>query len=100
MLHVRHTEGPQETLPGCVPGYFAVKGPSPLCLPVPGQEHVQEVILRVAVEGAAESHGVLHPSLVHLQVQPQPFPVVEHSHAHVGPHPQEHRGQPADLKGI
>lgn len=69
-------------------------------LPVPGQEHVQEVILRVAVEGAAEAHGVLHPSLVHLQVEPKAFSIVEHPHAHVGPHPQEHGGQPPDLKGV
>lgn len=68
--------------------------------PVPGQGHVQEVVLRVAVEGATEAHGILHPSLVHLQVEPKAFAVVEHPHTHVGPHPQEHGGQPPDLKGI
>ena len=76
------------------------KGPTSPLLPVPGQGHVQKVILRVAVEGATEAHRVLHPSLVHLQVEPQAFPVVEHPHAHVGPHPQEHGGQPPDLKGV
>lgn len=77
------------------------KGPTGLpLLPVTGQEHIQEVILCVAVEGATEAHGVLHPSLVHLQVEPQPFPVIEDPHTHIGPHPQEHRGQPPDLKSI
>lgn len=77
------------------------KGPTSLpLLPAPGQGHIQEVILCVAVEGATEAHGVLHPSLVHLQVEPQPFPVIEDSHAHIGPHPQEHGGQPPNLKSI
>lgn len=44
--------------------YSAFRDPPSLLLP--GQGHVQEVILRVAVEGAAEAHGVLRPSLVHL----------------------------------
>jgi len=69
-------------------------------LPVTGQEHIQEVVLCVAVEGATEAHGVLHPSLVHLQVESQPFPVIEDPHTHIGPHPQEHRGQLLDLKSV
>jgi hypothetical protein len=77
------------------------KGPMGLpLLPVTGQGHIQEVVLCVAVEGATEAHGILHPSLVHLQVKPQPFPVIEDPHAHIGPHPQEHGGQPPDLKSI
>lgn len=82
-------------------GYLALRPPPPTrFLPVSGQGHVQKVVLRVAVEGAAEAHCVLHPSLVHLQVESQAFSIVEHPHAHVGPHPQEHGGQPPDLKGI
>lgn len=85
---------------GSASGSLVLRGPLLPLLPVPGQGHVQEVVLRVAIEGPTEAHGILHPSLVHLQVEPKPFAVVEHLHTHVGPHPQEHGGQPPDLKGI
>lgn len=84
----------QEETPGTQP-----LGTHPLLLLL-GQGHVQEVILRVAIEGATEAHGILGPSLVHLQVEPQSLAIVEKPHAHVGPHPQEHGGQPPDLKGV
>ena len=86
-LHVRERETDTTNLPLFVGG-GGVGG------------HIQEVVLCVAIEGAAEAHGVLHPSLVHLQVKPQSFAVVEHLHTHVGLHAQEHGGQPPDLKGV
>lgn len=93
-------------VPGSASGYLTLRAPGSGpgthtgSRPVLGQGHIQEVILRVAIEGATEAHSVLHPSLIHLQVEPQPFPVIEDQHAHVGPHPQEHGGQPPNLKSI
>ena len=69
MVHVGNSESPRQ--PGrnvprqCQPVHI-LKGPASPSPSSSGSGYVQEVILRVAIEGAAEAHGVLYPSLVHL----------------------------------
>ena len=103
MMHLLHSENPwgfwRNVIREC-PGAYSLKGPASPSPSGSRAGHIQEIVLRVAVEGAAEAHGVLHPSLVHLQVEPQSFAVVEYPHTHIGPHAQEHRGQPPNLKGV
>lgn len=103
MVHVGNTESPRQpgrNVPRQRQPAHTLKGPASPSPSSSGSGHVQEVVLRVAVEGAAEAHSVFYPSLVHLQVQPRSFAVVEHPHTHVGPHAQEHGREPPDFKGV
>lgn len=53
--------------------------------------HLQEVILNVAIEGAAQPHSVILPRLIRLQVEAKVFPTVLKTQAKRRPHLEEHR---------
>lgn len=62
--------------------------------------HLQEVILNVAVEGAAQAHCVILPQLVSLQVEPELGPAVLQTKAKRRLHLEEHGRQLLDVEHI
>lgn len=62
--------------------------------------HLQEVILNVAVEGAAQAQCVILPQLVSLQVEPELSPTVLQTKAKRRLHLEEHGRQLLDVEHI
>ena len=63
-------------------------------------EHLQEVILSVAVEGAAQAQAVVLPGGVQAQVEAELSPAVVELQAQGGADLQEHGGQLLDLEQL
>jgi len=62
--------------------------------------HLQEVILNVAVEGAAQPHRVVLPQLVGLQVEAELRPAVLQTQAERRPHLDKHGRQLLDVEDV
>lgn len=62
--------------------------------------HLQEVILDVAVEGAAQPHRVVLPHLVGLQVETKLLPAVLQTQPKRRLHLEEHGWQLLDVEGV
>ena len=63
-------------------------------------EHLQEVILSVAVEGATQAQAVVLPGCVQAQVEAELLPAVVELQAQGCAHLQEHGGQLLDLEHL
>lgn len=62
--------------------------------------HLQEVILNVAVESAAQAHRVVLPQLVGLQVEAKLLPAVLQTQAERRLHLEEHGRQLLDVEDV
>lgn len=65
-----------------------------------GGTHLQEVILNVAVEGAAQAHCVILPQLLSLQVEAKLLPAVLQTQAECRLHLEEHGRQLLDVEDV
>lgn len=52
--------------------------------------HLQEVVLNVAIEGAAQPHCIILPQLIRLQVKAKLLPAVLQTQAERRPHLDKH----------
>lgn len=62
--------------------------------------HLQEVILNVAVESAAQPHRVVLPQFICLQVKAKLLPAVLQTQAECRPHLEEHGWQLLDVEDV